>query len=469
MSTRSVIANGTVVTEAGEEEVDVVVEDGVIAALLRETDHIDAMRIDATGSTVLPGGVDIHTHLREPSQIDREGFFTGTSAAVAGGITTVGEMPQAQPLVQDLDTLSLKRRLAEKNSICDFALYAAAVGQTPAELEALREAGVSAMKAYMCDSSPGYPRLDDGKMLDCMDTLAELDVPLIVHAENNELLGAGLARMAASGRADPLAHAESRPPIVEIEAIARVVRFAEHTGARLHVAHVSTPEGAAIVRDAARAGARVTCETCPQYLLLDHEDLARLGTWARCAPAIRAREDVERLWDFVLDGSILSLGSDHSPYTIAEKQAGLHDIFKAPLGLNVIQVMLPAVLDEAVNHRGMSIAAFARMTATGPSEVIGLGHRKGSIRVGADADLAIWDMNAEWTVTAERLFSKHRWTPLEGRRVRGRVRTTIRRGEIVYDDGAIHGQPGGGRFIVGAIGSPLDRPTSLPESEPQPL
>jgi allantoinase len=305
------------------------------------------------------------------------------------------------------------------------------------------------MKAYMCASSPGYPRLDDPGMVECLQTLAELDLPLIVHAENNELLTSGLARMAADGRTDPMAHAESRPPLIEIEAIARAVRFAEYTGARLHVAHVSTPEGAQIVREAAQAGVRVTCETCPQYLLLDHSDLQRLGTWARCAPSIRAREDVERLWDHVLDGTIQAFGSDHSPYTIEEKQAGADDIFKAPLGLNVIQLMLPAVRDEAMNRRGMSLTDFARLSATAPAEIIGLRPRKGAIEVGADADLAIWDLDTTWTVTPERLFSKHPWTPLAGREIRGAVRTTIRRGEVVFDDGAVVGAPGSGQFLVG--------------------
>jgi allantoinase len=453
MTELTVVHGGTVVTETGEQPLDIVIEDGVIGALMHDASAIEGHRIDARGCTVLPGGVDIHTHLREPSAIDREGFHTGTASAVAGGITTVGEMPQAQPLVRDLESFAIKHELAEAHSICDFALYAAAVGQDRDELIALYDAGVTAMKAYMCESSPGYPRLDDPGMVACMEVLAEIDLPLIVHAENDDLLSAGLARMAAAGRRDPLAHAESRPPLVEVEAIARAVRFAAHTGARLHVAHVSTPEGAEIVKTAAATGVRVTCETCPQYLLMDHSDLNRLGTWARCAPSIRAREDVERLWDYVLDGTIASVGSDHSPYTVAEKEAGLEDIFKAPLGLNVIQVMLPAVRDEAVNRRGMSMSQFARLSATNPSEIVGLRPRKGAIAIDADADLAVWDLDAEWTVTREQLFTKHPWTPLEGTRIRGKVRTTIRRGEVVYDDGAVLGQPGSGAFLIGRQGA----------------
>jgi allantoinase len=465
MTDVTIVHGGTVVTAGGEQALDVVIEDGIIAALMHDAGAVEGRRIDATRCAVLPGGVDIHTHLREPSAIDREGFHPGTASAVAGGITTVGEMPQAQPLVRGLESLGIKRDLAGAHSICDFALYAAAVGQTAEELTALREAGVSAMKAYMCESSPGYPRLDDPSMVACLEALAELDVPLIVHAENDDLLRAGLAQMEADGRTDPLAHAESRPPLVEIEAIARAVRFAEHTGARLHVAHVSTPGGAEIVKRAQAHGARITCETCPQYLLMDHDDLTRLGTWARCAPAIRAREDVEALWEYVLDGTIISIGSDHSPYTIAEKEAGLENIFCAPLGLNVIQVMLPAVRDEAMNRRGMSLTAFAYLSATGPSEVIGLRPHKGEITVGADGDLAIWDLNAEWTVSADQLFSKHKWTPLSGRQIRGAVRTTIRRGTVVYDGSTVLGQPGSGEFLVGrherhprAPSSPVSHP-----------
>ena len=458
MSELTVVHGGTVVVPGGARPLDIVIEHGAIVALMSAAPSGER-RIDAAGCVVLPGGVDMHTHLREPSVIDREGFASGTASAVAGGITTVGEMPQASPLVTDVASLELKRDLADAHSICDFALYAAAIGQDRDELIALAESGVRAMKAYMCESSPGYPRLDDPGMLACLEVLRELDLPLIVHAENDELLSAGLARMAALGRTDPLAHAQSRPPLVEIEAISRAVRFATETGARLHVAHVSTPGGAQIVRAAAASGARITCETCPQYLLMDHGDLERLGTWARCAPSIRAREDVEALWEYVLDGTICALGSDHSPYTLQEKATGSDDIFAAPLGLNVIQTMLPAVRDEAMNRRGMTLEQFAHLSATGPSEVIGLRPRKGAIEVGADADLAIWDLAAEWTVTADGLFSKHRWTPLDGRRVTGRVRTTIRGGEVVFDHGEVRGEPGGGEFLARRV-SP-DRRTGL--------
>lgn len=447
--TVEIVAGGTVVCEHGVFRGDVIITGGRISGLVEDAAGVEGRRLDATGKVVLPGGVDIHTHLREPSRIEREDFAHGTASAVAGGITTVIEMPQADPLVASVESLRTKRELAEQGSIADFGLYAAATGQPRDELAALQAEGVMAFKAFMSDSSPGYPRLDDAMLLECLETMRELDALLIVHAENNDLLQAGLRRMTESGRTDPLAHAESRPPVVEIEAIRVAVDLAVHTGARLHVAHVSTAEGARIVAAAAAAGANVTCETCPQYLLMDTSDLELLGPYARCAPAIRSREEVEALWPFVLDGTVAAVASDHSPYRIEEKEAGRANIFEAALGLNVIQVMLPGVLDEGVHRRGMSLVRFAELSAAGPARVAGLYPRKGSIRVGADADLAIWDLDAEWEVSRDQLFSRHQWTPLEGRRLRGRVETTIRRGQLVYGDGDVRAEPGSGAFLPG--------------------
>jgi allantoinase len=459
MSTVEIVSGGTLVGEHGTFRADVLIHDGVIAGLVQDSSGLAGERLDATDRYVLPGGVDIHTHLREPSKIEREDFAHGTASAVAGGITTVVEMPQADPLVVDVESLHTKRALAEHGSIADFGLYAAAVGQSRAELAALQSEGVLAFKAFMSDSSPGYPRLDDAMLLDCLEAMRDLNAILIVHAENNDLLQAGLARMAAAGRGDPLAHAESRPPVVEIEAIRVAVDLAVHAGARLHVAHVSTPTGARIVAEARAAGGHITCETCPQYLLLDLDDLERLGPYARCAPAIRSRAEVDELWPFALDGTIAAVASDHSPYRLEEKDAGAEDIFKAALGLNAIQVMLPAVLDEGRNRRGLSLTRFAELSASGPAKVVGLYPSKGSIRVGADADLAVWDLDREWEVSRAQLFSRHPWTPLEGRRIRGKVEATIRRGDLVYRDGVVNGEPGSGRFLTSA--RPAARPAQV--------
>ena len=181
---------------------------------------------------------------------------------------------------------------------------------------------------------------------------------------------------------------------------------------------------------------------------MDLSDLEHLGPYARCAPAIRSRDEVDELWSLVLDGTVAAVASDHSPYRIEEKEVGRGDIFKAALGLNIIQVMLPGVLDEGLHRRNMSLVRFAELSASGPANVVGLYPRKGSIRIGADADLAIWDIEREWEVSRSELFSRHPWTPLEGRKLRGRVEATIRRGELVYRDGAVLGEPGSGAFLT---------------------
>jgi allantoinase len=450
----SVIAGGTIAAEYGTFRGDIIVHDGRIAGIVADATGVPGDRFDAAGLVIFPGGVDMHAHLREPSIAQREGFSYGTASAAAGGITTVIEMPQADPLVTDVASLQHKRELARRGSITDFGLYAAAVGQEASELAALRDEGVMAFKAFMCKSSPGYPKLDDAMLVTCLQRVRELDALLIVHAENDDLLQAGLARMAREGRTDPLAHAESRPPIVEIEAIRRVVYLAAETGTRLHVAHVSTAEGVRAVAEARAAGARVTCETCPQYLLMDLGDLERLGPFARCAPAIRERAEVEALWPLFLQGDISAIASDHSPYALAEKEAGYEDIFRATLGLNIIQVMLPAIVDEGIHRRNLSWTAFANLSAAGPARILGLYPQKGSIRLGADADLAIWDLNKEWEVRREDLLSRYPWTPLEGRRLRGRVVATMRRGEMIYRDGVVCAPPGSGIFLSGCTSSP---------------
>ncbi len=445
-----VIKGGTIAAEYGTFKADLIIRDGRIAGIVDDASDLSGETIDASGLVVFPGGVDMHTHLREPSRIEREDFAHGTASAAAGGISTVIDMPQADPLVADVASFRQKRDAAARGSVVDFGLHAAAIGQSIDRMAELKAEGVMAFKAFLCASSPGYPRLNDAALLHTLRAVRELDAMLIVHAENDDMLQDGLARMAAAGRKDPLAHAECRPPIVEIEAVERAILLARASGARLHIAHASTADSVRAVARARGAGAEISCETCPQYLVMDLDDLQRLGPWARCAPAIRERAEVEALWAVVGDGTVAAICSDHSPYTVAEKEAGNEDIFKAPLGLNVIQVMLPAVLDEGIHRRGLSYTWFAHFSAAGPARLLGLYPRKGSIRVGADADLALWDMNQRWEVRREDLFSRHPWTPLEGRRLQGRVIHTLVRGRTVFAEGRIVAEPGTGQFLRAA-------------------
>jgi len=313
----------------------------------------------------------------------------------------------------------------------------------------MHEAGAMGFKAFLPPSDPSYPPVNDAEFFEGLRCCACLGALTLVHAENGALLEHLSAALRAAGRKDPRAHLESRPPFVELEAVTRAAILAEAAGARLQIVHLTIADGAVALKHFKTSGHRLSIETCPQYLALDEDDLIRLGPWAKCAPPLRSRQNVERLWDAVLDGTIDCLVSDHAPYRLDEKQAGEDDIWEAPNGLQVIQVMLPLIMDEALNRRGMRPEAFARFSSTNAARILGLYPRKGTILPGSDADLTLYDPNLEWDVDPGLLFSKHKWTPFAGRAIRGKVVRTIVRGKTVYRDGEILADPGHGRFLPG--------------------
>lgn len=457
MSRRVVIQGGMLGTEEGIYRADLVIEGERIGAITLDASDLDAdERIDATGRYVLPGGVDVHTHFKEPGEPLTEGFHTGSLGAIAGGITSVVEMPQATPPSSEGAHIREKRRLGETHAIVDFALWGAAINQGLDKIDEMLDEGIVAVKSFMAGSSPGFPAATDATLLDVFTRLAGTDIPYGLHAENDDLLQAGIQRVQAQGRKDPLAHAESRPPFVEIEAVNRALLFAEYTGGHAYICHSSTIGALELVKAARAQGVRVSVETCPQYLALDEEDLRNLGPFGRCAPAIRKREEVEGLWRYMADGTMDVLSSDHCGYTIESKEAGLDDIWQAPLGLSGIQTMLPVTFDEMLHRRQLDIPAFVRLSAASPARIFSLYPRKGALRVGADADVAIYDPEAIWTVRGGEMLHRNKWTPFEGRQVRGRVVRTIIRGRTVYQhDGRqplITAEPGYGKFLPRGYG-----------------
>jgi allantoinase len=454
----TVIHGGTVVTSDGPVLADLIIHDERIAGIM--TDALDVAadeRIDATGLIVVPGGVDAHTHFREPDPDKVEGFDYGSRGALAGGITTAIEMPQAHPTSSTGEHIRRKRELLEESSHIDIALWGGVVGQPVEQLEEMIDEGVVALKAFMPASSPGFPKADDQVLLDTFQFLASSgeNIPFGLHCENDSMLTAGIARMQAAGRKDPLAHAESRPPLVEVEAIHRAIFFAELTGARLYVCHVAAADGLELVKQARARGLLVEAETCPQYLSLDHTDLVKHGPFARCAPAFRDREEVERIWQYVADGTVDAVSSDHCGYTIESKQAGIDDIWKAPLGCSGIQTMYPALFDEIVNKRALGLTRFVELSATNPARIFSLYPRKGVIQVGSDADLVFYDADAPWEVRGADLLHRNKWTPFEGKTIGASVVRTMLRGRTVFDASdpdKVVGRPGDGNFLPRGYG-----------------
>jgi allantoinase len=455
------IEGGTIVTETGMQRADLVIAGERIAAIAADASDIPATtRIDARGLWLLPGGIDAHTHFEEPDPRLLEGFTSGGAAAAAGGLTAVVEMPQAQPTTMTPAQFHEKEQLIAANAIVDMALWGGLSGpplQSGEDVAGMAEAGAAGLKSFMASSSPMFPHVNHAQLLWGMRQGQRLGLPYGLHAEDHDLLADGLRRMQESGRRDAMAHAESRPPLVETIAVNTALLLAAETGCHVHICHAASAGALALIREAKAKGVNVTAETCPQYLCLDTGDLARLAGFARCAPALRDPDEVAAIWEFVLDGTIDLICSDHVPYTIESKLAGSDDIFQAPLGLSGVQTLLPAFFSEAVVKRGLAPQRFVAMIAANPARLFGLYPRKGSLAIGADADVALLDPEATWTVGTADALHRQKWTPYEGMTIRGRVVRTLRRGETIFDDTRqgeerITATAGSGRFLPRGYG-----------------
>lgn len=456
---RTLITGGNVVRPDGLRRLEILIEDGKILDLL-DCDHelIDANVIEVSDTIILPGVIDGHTHFipldpdsDHPRDLDDEGFFYGGRGAAAGGVTSIVEMPQAYPPTIDGAAFERKLSIAGPMAIVDFAMWG---GVTPGEnlqenIVGQLANGAVAVKGYMCDEDPDLPLLGDSEILLALKSLKETEIMLGLHTENQKLLRYHLDQVRLTGRTDPLAHATSRPAILEATDVQRAIHLAEESGGWVHIVHMNSIESAALVKRAKERGVRITAETCPHYLSLDLQALERLGPYAKCVPALRSQEEVEELWSYLVDGTIDCVASDHCGWTTAAKDAGIGDIWKAPNGLTGVQTLLPVMITEA-RQRGFSWVDIANWTSMRPADLWHLGPKKGAIQVGADADFALIDPDFEWTLAAEDLLHAQKWSPFEGRKFRGKVVKTILRGEVIFDlelPDPITVEPGFGQFL----------------------
>jgi allantoinase len=366
-------------------------------------------------------------------------------------VTTIIEMPQAYPTTIDGASFERKRLIAQPESIVDYAMWGGVVPGDRMEenIQEQIDQGAVGFKGYMCADDPDLPLLTDAEIFHTLEWLKETDRMLGLHTENEKLLRHHLRQVQSAGRTDALAHAASRPPVLEATDVKRAIQLAEETGGWVHIVHLNAIESAALVKKAKEQGIRVTAETCPHYLTLDLNDLERLGPYGKCVPALRSREEVEELWTYLADGTIDCVASDHCGWTITSKEAGLENIWEAPNGLTGVQTLLPVMITEARN-RGHSWEDIANWTATNPAKLWHLSPQKGTIQVGVDADFAIVDQKAEWTLHADDLHHAQKWSPFERWTFRGKIVKTILRGEVIYDDDAdeqVLAEPGYGQFL----------------------
>ena len=301
---------------ANGEVVDIGIDGGLIEAIDASIPAAGAEEIDATGLLVLPGLVDPHVHFNEPgSRTHWEGWATGSAAAAAGGITTVVEMPlNASPPTVDVAAFDAKLAAAQASSHVDFGLWGGVIPGNVDELRRLAERGVVGFKAFMSASGVAdFPAADPGTLLKAMSVIAETRLPLALHAESEELTSTLASTAVAEGRHSMRDYLRSRPAVAEAEAVARALEYAYATGCALHIVHISTARAVELVDAARRDGLAVSCEVTPHHLLLDENEAVRLGALAKCAPPLRDRAEIERLWEMVADGRIDWVASDHSP------------------------------------------------------------------------------------------------------------------------------------------------------------
>jgi allantoinase len=452
------IINGQVVTEYNAYAADIGIEAGQIKALAAPGSLPKAeTTIDAAEMLVLPGAIDIHFHARTPAYPERGDFFTESRAAAAGGVTTIFEMPISKPGCATPTTFRNRRRLAEAQCLVDFALFGAPGTLNRQDVLGMAVEGAVAFKIFMHraplgreDEFIGICLTEDDELYQALSLVKETGRRLVVHCESDPLLEMGLAKMQTEGRTDLRAHMDSRPPVVEALAVARLLTLAEALAAPVHVAHVSCAHALEIIRRFQRDGLDVTAETCPHYLFFDEEDYLRLGPFAKINPPIRTRKDQQALWQGLVDGTLKVVTTDHSTYLAREKERGWAGVWLSPSGAPGVQAMLPLLMTAALRDRHLTVQQVVRLISTEPARLFGLAPRKGSLQPGADADICIYDPRRPTTLSHEKMWSQARDVDklYLDCIFQGHVVSTFVRGQCVFHDNEIVTQPGSGQFVT---------------------
>jgi dihydroorotase len=441
-----VIRGGTVVTPDSAFEASVAIRDGKILAIGNDAAMPPVTEtMDAQGLHILPGAIDVHVHFRDPGYPHKEDWDSGTAAAAFGGVTTVFDMPNTIPPTGTPDILAAKHAIAAGKAHVDFGLYGLLGEDTIENVPALVAGGVIGFKCYMGNTFGKIPSPSTGAMLEGFEVVAKTGKRISLHAETNSIMERRETRLREAGRTDPLAHLAARPAVVAVEAVSRAAILAEWTGARIHVLHISSSEELRPLREAKARGVDITGETCPHYLMLSSDDYGTFAGVVRVNPPVREKYNQEPIWAALLDGTIDLIATDHAPHTPEEKTR--NDIWTVDCGFPGVELQMPLML-TAVSEGRMSISDYVRMSAANPAKIWGLYPRKGVIQAGADADLALVDLKAAWTIDDAKLQSRSKVSPWHGRGVKGLPMHTLVRGKFVMRDRTlVDGTRGWGRSV----------------------
>jgi allantoinase len=426
-----------IVTPQGTRNGALLIEDGLIRAVCKPQEiPADAIVHDCGDDALLPGLVDTHVHINQPGRTEWEGFRTATRAAAAGGYTTLVDMPlNCLPETTTVAALEQKREAAAGECLVDWAAWGGAVADNQQHILPLARAGVLGFKCFLiypgCD---GFTMIDQQQLETALPFIAESGLPLLVHAELAGPIDAAVSRLRDADWTSYATYLASRPDEAELQAIRLMIRLCRKYSFRLHIVHLSTASALAELSAARAEGLPITVETCPHYLHFAAEDIALGDTLLKCAPPIRNKDNQQALWQGLRDGIISMIVTDHSPCPPEMKRLETGRFDLAWGGISSLSLALPVIYAECTN-RGFTLNDVVRWMSSAPAALAGLGHRAGSIETGRDANFVVFDTQAQFTVTPDRLHYRHAISPYMGETLRGVVKATYLRGEPVYREG----------------------------------
>ena len=452
MALDKVIKGGTVVTAGDTYRADVGISGEKIASIGRDLEAPET--IDASGNYVMPGGVDVHTHLEMPfgGTVTADDWESGTTAAVCGGTTTIIDFA-----IQDFGK-SLRAGVdawfgrAEGKAAIDYGFHIIVRELKESHLKEMDELvreGITSFKLFM--AYPGVFMVDDATIFRALLRTKDNGGLVCMHAENGGVIDTLVERALAEGHTEPKWHALTRPMSAEAEATSRAIALAEMADVPIYIVHLSAGDAMEEVRRARERGFPAYAETCPQYLFLSYEDYERPGFEGAkfvMSPPLRPKGNEERLWNGVKTDALQAVSTDHCSFCMKEKELGKNDFSKIPNGAPGIETRLMLLHDGGVRKGRISLNRFVELVSTRPAKIFGLYPRKGSITIGADADILIWDPKAKWTISAKTHRMKVDYNPYEGREVTGVPTKVLLRGQVVVEDQKFIGKVGQGKFIA---------------------
>ena len=441
----SVLTNAKAYLNKEIVDCSIAIENGKIFKIGKEPQMPNAdEKTNLRNLLVLPGLIDVHVHLRDEGKAYKEDFYTGTAAAAAGGITTVLDMPNNDPVTMSTETLKNRMRIAERRSLVNIGFYSE-FPKDLGEVAGIVAQGAVGFKLFMSRQVGGLNIDDDDALQEAFTRVGELGVPVAVHAEDKALLMANEERLKRANRHDAAAFLKAHSERVELKAVERLLKVSAQTGVRLHFCHMTTEEGLKAVVEAKKSGGNVTCEVTPHHLLLSNADYEHYGLMLTIMPPLRGESHIEALWKGVADGWVDVLGSDHAPHALSEKSAG--SVWDVKVGVPGLETTLPLMLTMVRQNR-ISLAHVVQLLSEKPAKIFGLRDHSG-LAQGNKADLTVVDFKRKFRIEASKFHSKAKFSPFNGWEVQGRPVKTFVNGLLVMDEQEIVAKAGSGEVIRG--------------------